>query len=86
MPQHDISVGDRLEITLKHGKTPGRKYVSQVENILESGGISACVPVSYGRLAILPERETCSVQFYTEKGMLTYDAVIEIITGRTDAI
>ncbi|MDR1532723.1 MAG: flagellar brake protein [Clostridiales bacterium] len=71
-----IKVGDRLEISLKRDKDTGKAYVSQVEKILGKNQLLAQVPISYGQLVRLSVSDYYSCLFFTESGMLIFDATI----------
>lgn len=72
----NIKIGDRLEITLLQDRKSGRSYVSQVEDVIGGDEIVIHVPISYGQLVKLSMREWYSMLFFTEKGMIRFDAEI----------
>ena len=72
----NIKIGDRLEIKLKKEGALGKVYVSQVESIIDGRNLLAHVPISYGQAVKLPPVEVYALVFFTDKGMLGFDAVI----------
>lgn len=73
---NNVKIGDRLEIKLKKETSLGKTYVSQVENILDNRSLLVHVPISYGQVVKLPVTDIYSLLFFTEKGMMGFDAVI----------
>lgn len=71
-----IKAGDRLEIQIKREMGRGKSYVSQVEEILPSNQIIIHTPIAYGEVVKLPPDEEYMVLFFTEKGMISFEAAI----------
>lgn len=72
----NIKIGNRVEITNTGSEKSVKNYVSVVENVFENGHILMPVPVSYGRLVTLVLKKKYIMTFFTEKGMLRYEARI----------
>ncbi len=72
----NIKIGDKLEISYKKDNELGKSFVSQVENILEESIILVSMPVSYGKMIKLPVGSGYLLLFFTEKGMLRFDASV----------
>jgi len=80
---NNIKIGDRLEITLLRDKM-GKSYVSQVEEVLGEDEVVVHVPISYGQLVKLSSREKYNMLFFTEKGMVEFDAEITEYTKESE--
>lgn len=76
----NIKIGDRLEITQLQERKLDRSYVSQVEDVISEDEIVIHVPISYGQLVKLSMNKKYSMLFFSEKGMIRFDAEI---TGYT---
>jgi len=82
-----IKIGDRAEIYMVKEKSVNEKsvkekssgmvYYSQVEDILSDTDVLLHVPISYGQLVKLSMEGKYNVVFFTNKGMLTYEAEIK---------
>ncbi|MDR3091340.1 MAG: flagellar brake protein [Clostridiales bacterium] len=69
-----VKIGDRLEIRLARDKNSRNCHPSQVENLLPDGQVVVGAPISYGEIIKLPKFERYSLVFFTEKGMIRFDA------------
>ncbi|MBR1444818.1 MAG: flagellar brake protein [Firmicutes bacterium] len=76
MTLDSISIGNRIEITLKRDE--GLKtFASLVEKVdSDKKEVLAYMPISYGKLIKLPMTEKYVVVFFTEKGMFKFDCVV----------
>ncbi|MDR2904150.1 MAG: flagellar brake protein, partial [Clostridiales bacterium] len=72
----NIKVGDRLEIAQLREHKLEKTYVSQVEHVLLEDEIVVHVPISYGQIVKLSLKERYSLLFFTERGMIRFDAEI----------
>lgn len=73
---NNIKIGDRLEITLLRDRKIGKVHVSQVEEIMPNNMLLVHMPISYGQLVKLPTKERYGMLFFTDKGMINFEAEI----------
>ncbi len=71
-----IKIGDRLEISFKKDNNRGKTFVSQVEKFIDEEHLILHVPISYGQVIKLPIGEHYFFLFFTEKGMIRFDAAV----------
>lgn len=72
----NIKIGDRLEISLLKDRKVGKVHVSQVEEVLPNNSLLLHVPISYGQLVKLSTKERYNMLFFTDKGMINFEAEI----------
>ena len=73
---HNIKVGDRLEIKfMREGEAP-KIYLSQVYDFVSDGAIIVHTPISYGKYVPMSRSQACSLLFFLEEGMLSFEAVV----------
>lgn len=73
---NNIKIGDRLEITLLKDRKIGKVHVSQVEEIMPNNNLLVHMPISYGQLVKLSTKERYGMLFFTDKGMINFEAEI----------
>ncbi len=71
-----IKPGDRVEITLPQDKEDYNTYKSQVESILQDSRVIIMVPIYYGKLVKLKLGKGYDLLFFTNNGMVRFDATI----------
>ena len=73
----NIKIGDRVEIQQnREGERP-KTHVSQVENKLDGDKIIVNVPISYGQLIELSKGTKYKFLFFTDKGIIRFEGVVE---------
>ncbi|MDR2938920.1 MAG: flagellar brake protein, partial [Clostridiales bacterium] len=70
-----VKIGDRLEIYEENKKDI--VYASQVEEVKEKRALVIHMPISFGQYIKLKEKNKYTVIFFTDSGLLRYEAVIE---------
>lgn len=73
---NNIKIGDRLEISLLKDRKIGKVHVSQVEEILSNNNLLIHMPISYGQLVKLSTKERYGMLFFTDRGMINFEAEI----------
>jgi c-di-GMP-binding flagellar brake protein YcgR len=73
----NIKIGDRVEIRLKRDFEHSKPHISQVENRLGKDRVVMHMPISYGKLVELSKDSSYRLLFFTEKGLLRFDGIIE---------
>ncbi len=71
-----IKTGDRVEINTNPRVAGQNPLVSQVEENMGNGEILIHMPINYGKFSKLSENISYSVVFFTDKGMVRFDAVL----------
>ena len=77
-----IKIGDRIEI--RSVRDLGKAYISQVEEIIDHEHLLVHVPISYGKLVKLSEGATHRFLFFTDEGMIRFDASVIDYTKAKD--
>lgn len=73
--KNNIKIGDFLEISIKNENKIIRTYKSRVEEIdSETGNIMIQIPTVQGQLVKLPSGDNYTILFFTENGLIRFDA------------
>ena len=84
MLSDNISIGDRIEISLENDQDKTNTYFSCVENTIQNDKVTIRVPINYGKELFLDKNVEYSMLFFTEKGMILFKAVVESYIKQDD--